>query len=367
MRNDDLRTIQQNVLAYNQNYDIMQWGNKNDYPQQILRIIQNSVSATECLNIYANFLVGQGFENVEQNQREINRNGQTLFDLLQHIAKDYSIFGGFAFLVKYNALLQIKEIYPIAFEQIRLSDRDDNYNYQKLALHEDWGKEYQRLKRFDPADIQRFNFFDNSKERLLSEINQAGGIRNYKGQIFYYSNVGRKDYPQPLYTSAIKDMHTEDTISTIDNRNAYNRFMPSGILIQTLNNNGLDEYETEALSRQFQEDFLQAQGPDALGKIMALTVRDKEDAPQFISMQPTNYAEDYKVTSEKVKKNIRQSFHLPPILCSESVNTGFDTDAMQSAFIYYNQQSIRERIIIEQALSKVLMQEIRITPLQWEA
>ncbi len=367
MKNDDLRTIQQQNLSYNSNLDIMQWGAKNDYPQQLLRVLQNSVTATECLHIYTSFLVGQGFVTDTFNQIEINRKRQTLFDLLSFIAKDYAIFGGFAVLVKYNALLQVKELYPIPYEQLRIADRDENYNYQHIALHEDWGKEYQRLKRFDVEDIKRFPFFDNSTERLKAEILQAGGITNYKGQIFYYSNGGQKEYPQPLYTPAVKDMHTEDTIATINNRNAYNRFMPSGLLIQVLNNNGIDEYEAQELNQQFQENFLQAQGPDNLGKIMALTVRDKEDIPQFISMQTNNYAEDYKVTSENVKKSIRQSFHLPPILCSESVSTGFDTNAMQSAFIYYNQQTQRERQTIEQALQKLLNNpQLKIKPLQWQ-
>lgn len=368
MRNDDLRTIQQNILTHNSTLDIMQWGGKNDYPQQMLRILQNSVSATECLHIYTNFIIGQGFVTEGFNHVEINRNGQSLFKLLESMAKDYATFGGFAVLVKYNALLQIKELYPVPFEQVRIADRDDNYNYHHIALHEDWGKEYVRLKRFDAEDIKRFPFFDNSKEKLRAEVLRAGGIKNYNGQIFYYSNMGKKEYPQPLYTPAMKDMHTEDTIATINNRNAYNRFMPSGLLVQVLNNNGIDEYEAKELNQQFQEDFLKAQGPDNLGKIMALTVRDKEDTPQFIPMQTNNYAEDYKVTSENVKKSIRQSFHLPPILCSEAVNTGFDTDAMQSAFIYYNQQTQKERTIIEQALQKLMNNpEIKINPLQWQS
>lgn len=368
MRNDDLRTIQQNVLTYNSNLDIMQWGNKNDYPQQILRILQNSVTATECLHIYTNFLIGQGFVTEQFNQIEVNRQRLTLFNLLEAMAKDFATFGGFAVLVKYNALLQIRELYPIPFEQIRIADRDDNYNYHHIALHEDWGKEYQRLKRFDAEDIKRFPFFDNSKERLKAEILQAGGVKNYKGQIFYYSNLGKKEYPQPIYTPAMKDMHTEDTIATINNRNAYNRFMPSGMLIQVLNNNGIDEYEAEELNQQFQDNFLKAQGPDNLGKIMAMTVKDKEDIPQFISMQTNNYAEDYKATSENVKKSIRQSFHLPPILCSEAINTGFDTSAMQSAFIYYNQQTQKDRTILEQSLQQLLNNpHLKINPLQWEA
>ena len=353
MRNDDLKTIQQNVLSYNQNYDIMQWGAQNDYPQQILRVVSNSITAQECLSIYKSFLMGLGFKDTFLNDYVINSKNQTLFEFLEILASDYAIFGGFAFLVKYNAFLDVREVLPIGFETLRLSNRDKNYNYQNLAIHNDWGKEYQRLKRFDDKDIKRFNFFDSSKQRLKAEILHVGDITKYKGQIFYYSNTGRKVYSQPIFTPAIKDMHTEDTISTIDNRNAYNRFMPSGILVQTLNNNGIDEYEAQNINNEFQNAFLQAQGPDSLGKIMALTVRDKDDMPQFINMQPNNYANDYKVTSERIKNSIRQAFRLPPILCSEHVSTGFDTDAMQSAFIYYNSQTNTERQILTKSIRKV--------------
>lgn len=352
MKNDSLKTEQQNILSYNERFEIVNWGVLNDYPQQILRLIQNSTTGQECCGLYANFINGRGFKDELIKNLVVNRRNETLDTILEKVSQDYATFGGFALHLNYNALLQICEIHHIPYEHTRLGKMDKNGNIHDVALHWDWGKEYKRLRSFNEKDINRIHFYNPSREILSTEIAEVGDITQYKGQVLLFSNTGEKNYPMPIYTSAMKDMNTEDGVAVLNNRNVNNRFMLSGILVQILNDNG-NTAEYEQKKKEFNDSLIKAQGAQNAGKILGINVNSKEDIPTFINLQSPNYADDYDITSKNVRHAIRQGFKIPPLLCSENVSTGFDTDAMQSAFTYYNSITERERNSLTRVFSEL--------------
>ncbi|MFR8224885.1 MAG: hypothetical protein ACLU9X_10515 [Alistipes shahii] len=76
-----------------------------------------------------------------------------------------------------------------------------------------------------------FPVFNPSPDVVQLQIQAAGGIEFYKGQILYISRAGRNAYPLPLVDVVLTDMSTDEGLSNVNNRNVRNNFLTAGMLI----------------------------------------------------------------------------------------------------------------------------------------
>lgn len=351
---------------------IQTYGVNNDLPQQIRTLVRGSVSGVEGLETYSKFINGQGFNEATLYAYRVNNRGLSMDKLLRKISGDYAMFGGFALQFNYNALYEIDSINYVPFEHVRLGAVDENGNVAKVALHWDWGREFANIRRWKKEDIDYIDLFNPNPVLIQTQIQEAGGIERYKGQVLYYSKDGELTYPMPIYAAALNDMSTEAGLSVIDNRNVRNRFMSGGVMVQIKrdNENTQDKEAEDEVTGQ----LLQLQGDENACKIGLLTVASKEDVPVFLPLQTTNYDKDYTVTQQSVKDRIGRAFQQPPILRAENVSTGFDTDAMNSAYLYYNSMTETERFDIERVFEEIFkywrdkeaFSDFSISPKQWD-
>lgn len=86
-------------VDYSSKFGIKTYGTDNLYPQNLKKIVQASGTATLCLNRYAKFIEGYGFEG-ELRTLVVNDDGATADDILHDVAGDVAEFGGFALHVK---------------------------------------------------------------------------------------------------------------------------------------------------------------------------------------------------------------------------------------------------------------------------
>ena len=210
---------------------ILTYGMRNDYPQRIKTVTNASVTARGCISTYYRFIQGKGFADQLFYRSIINDRGLTCDQLLNLISKDMADYGGFSLHVNYNVLGQITDVTHIPFEHCRLGLDDDSGKVSKIAVHKDWTK----LRRRTVVSKQTIDFIDvyNPIPAVVqAQIDAAGGIDKYKGQILYFSADGEMVYPKPIYDSAITDISTEAGISNVIYRNARMNFMPAGMLIR---------------------------------------------------------------------------------------------------------------------------------------
>ena len=92
---------------------IIPFDRDNLYPNKIKSIAQRSGTTMSAIETLSNFVSGEGFA---QNSTVVNREGQTLWDILRHITYSKAMHKGFALHFNYNVLGQITEINPINFE-----------------------------------------------------------------------------------------------------------------------------------------------------------------------------------------------------------------------------------------------------------
>ena len=89
----------------------------------------------------------------------------------------------------------------VPFENCRLEEEDDDGVISHIVVHPDWrGKKTRGGKavKVTIETIEVFPVFNPSPDVVQLQIQAAGGIEFYKGQILYISRAGRNAYPLPL-------------------------------------------------------------------------------------------------------------------------------------------------------------------------
>ena len=327
---------------------IQQYGEGNDYPQQVLELVGASGTGGACVDIYAKFISGQGFADQSLYDIVINRFGQTSDYLLDQIAKDYAQLGGLAIHVNYNANYQIVEQQHVPVETVRFEKLDESGRFSKYCTHPDWGRRFTRLRKWKKEDIKVFDKFNPDPVEIQRQVEEAGGWENYKGQIYYFSNQGTDQYPTPIFDSVLTDMSTEEGISNVNYRNVRSNFLAAGMLIDIV---GVDD--TEDQENETEKALMEFQGDEAVGKIMHIQVANKEESPEFKPFKGENYDKEFTVTRETVQNNIGKRFNQPPILRCEDVGNNFGAEAINNAYDYYNSITANERLALERVFSEL--------------
>lgn len=323
-----------------QQYGIVSFGDNNDYPQRVREIVGASVTGSSCLNTYRRFIKGKG-------------TGDAIFDrLLDVVSLDYALFGGFALLVNYNLRYEPISIERIPFDNLRLLEDGNG-----VAVHPDWNRRLTSVRQWSADDIVRVPFFD--KNTVKAQIEEVGGIANYGGQCFYYSNRGRLCYPLPIFDSALTDMSTEEAVSDITHRNAKNGFLPSGLLVNIADDVDTLDDSTEAMVAELQ-------GSKNANKVAYCQVRSEEEIPRFVSIHGDNYDKDYTVSRDAVKDSIGRAFNQPSILRSENVGSGFGAELIQQSYALYNANTQDERNIIQRAYFEIFAEHVSISSLSFD-
>ncbi len=335
-------------LSIDKSLGIQNYGEGNDYPQTVIEIVDASGTATSCIEVYSKFIFGKGFLDEDFFGMVVNRKGQTNDYILDQISFDYARFGGFAIHINYNANFKIVQIQHIPLEDVRFEKMDDNGNFNRVAIHPDWGRRFTQLRKFKKEDIDFIDFYNPSPEIIQAQVDLAGGWNQYKGQVYYFSNQGDKAYPRPKYDSRLTDMNTEEGISNISNRNARNNFLVAGAIVDINNSDESEEQEsdTEKALKSFQ-------GDENSLKIMYMQVGSKEEIPELINFSPENYDKEFTVTRQSTIEDIGRVFTQPPILRAENVGAGFGSDLMVNAYNFYNSVTSKERLTLERAFNEI--------------
>lgn len=335
--------IKNNKALGIQNYDMA-----NDYPQKVEEIVKASGTGLSCVRTYAKFIYGHGFNDLAISQVIANSRGETLDYVLKRAARDLAMFNGFAIHVNYNARYRITEMYHVPFEHCRFEMRDrDTRQFNRVAVYDDWTHRDADRKAVRKDDIDFIDMFDPNPEVIRMQVEKArieanedapSGWPYYKGQIYYYSGAGEKEYPAPIYEAELTNMRSEEGIDNVVARNVTCNFLP-GVMMVDINN----EAESDEQFNALQNELRAYQGDENAGNIFLVQVKSKEEIPTKIDLHGNNYDKEFTVSQQYLPDAIGRGFNQPPILRAQDVNTGFSTTEMISAYKYYNTQTEDER------------------------
>lgn len=312
----------------------------NLYPNKVKSIAQRSGTTMSAIGTFQRFLSGEGFTQMNQ---VVNRNGQTLWDILRFVCKSYAMNYGYALHFNYNLLGQIVEITPVNFEFVRWNGQLD-----KLIVNPDWArtrynKKYEkRYFPFDPANV-------------LAEIDQEGGIDNYTGQLFYWI-PNKEDFYTPCYwDSVLDDAQFEAESKLYSLSSVQNDYSLSGIISYPAHIEGTGGAEKVKEELRGDKGAANAGGIRVVG---AMPIEGLTNWKWFTPISRNNIDSLHTNQIERAKFNIYAAFNQPPILNGVESGGMFNEASFADAFNYYNAAVETDRKDIERELNKILQQSI---------
>lgn len=348
-------------VKYLQKLNLQGYGEYNLYPQEVAALIGSSSVGGTCLDRYATFIEGNGFDSQEFSDFVCNRFGDTIDDILHLVALDMAKFHGFALHVNYDALGRICELQHVHFEDTRLEEEDDNGYVAHIAIHPDWTGQKTRSGKtikINEENVKKIFPFNPRPDVVMNQIAYSGGIENYRGQILWYSWDGRYQYPKPIYDKVATALSTDEGIDNVLYRNARNNFIPAGALIHRKGTLiGMDEdgnpIEPNERDEKFGEGLNVFLGDENAASVMDITYETEEDKPEFIAFRGNNFDKDFTVTDERTTAKIYAAFQQECFYLLSKGKIGFGGTVIKDAYDLYNSIVQPKRAAIQREFAAI--------------
>lgn len=348
--------------SYNSTLGIQAYGRDNLYPQRMIELLKGSPTGGTCRDRYETFLVGDGFADESVRELPVNSAGDTAGDILRLVGRDMSLFNGFALHVSYDLTARITELHYVPFETCRLTEEDDAGRVPFIAVHPDWsGTKTRRGKKLQvkKTNVEYFYPYNPMQNVVLSQIEQDGGIDNYKGQILWYSLDGRNVYPAPIYDKIVTALSTDEGLDNVKYRNVRNNFLPAGMIIKkkgvtvSVDADGRPIGGNSREDEEFTNNLQLFQGDTNAGAIMEVTINADEDTPEWREIKSANYDKEFTATEASVTERIYSAFGQEPWHAIRVGKLGFSGTVISEAYEYYNSYVAKERREIERVFARI--------------
>lgn len=270
--------------------DWIYYGEKNDYPNYLLRIYNNSAKHNAIVTGKVDYICGNGWSVKAEDEMQkakafglidrINTKEESLNELTKKLVTDLTIFGGYYLQVIWTkATNEIAELYHVDYYKVRT-----NADNSEFYVSDNWIKN------------------DNVNPRPDFETYPAFDPNNTTGtQILYFKEyrAGANTYSLPDYRGAISYIELDISIGEY-HLNTINNGMFSSKLIN-LNGGKVSQEEEDRIERQFKDKFA---GSKNAGKFMLAFNDSKENEPSIIDLSGTELDKHFDLLNKTVQQEI---------------------------------------------------------------
>jgi hypothetical protein len=271
------------------------YGENNLYPEYLLYLYNKADRHGAIINSKTKYICGSGLkknqnieggfnswteeingQKIEHHAAIVNRDGETMFDILKKSQKDIEIFGGFRWAVIKNRLGQVCEIYHVDFYKFRKDKDCDGYWYS-----EDWTKsrvEAKYYNKFDPNDHADQNF-----------------------QVFAFNEYrpGCDWYPMPGYIGCNNYIEVDIEISKFHLSSIKNGMTPSK-MIQFYTGEP-EESKKKAIEKRFKDKFA---GSENAGRFILVFNSNKEKTVDINDLSGSENDKMFDILNKTVEQHI---------------------------------------------------------------
>jgi len=339
---------------------ITNYGEDNNYPEMFENLILSSETANACVDTLTSFIAGSGFEDESINDVKVNEH-QTMEMFLNDAAHSLAMYNGVYIHVNKNVLNEVTDAHVIPFCKCRLSIRDDWGYSSKVAVRDSWVKT--KFARNNKAKF--YNNFSLDDETTLKQIELAGGIEFWKGQVAKLFVNNMYAYPLNSFDSVADLLAVEDQV------NAYKlNEVSQGFSKKTIFYVARQEDKAKNDEQRFTiENFMGSNGD----KCLVVGADFKEDGTLNTSgfetkelgsnIDPALFSDAFE---KSVTNSIRKCMYNLPTLLIDSEAGGLGSlsgEYMKSAVKFYNINTLRLRKQLSGLLNDVFS-KTAITSLQ---
>lgn len=274
----------------------------NTYPDFLFDCYSECATLQSIINGLVDYVCASGMVNEAQAEKSVNKDGESLLDIVKKCASDYAIFGAFSLQVIRNLNGEILELYWVDVRRVRLDEDGDKVYYRK-----EWVKYGERPRMYD---------------RWQKDV-------KFENCIFYFKRpVSRGIYGLPMWSSVTNDVMTSIEISKFHLSSILNNFAPSAIV--NFNNGVPSDDVQRTIERRLNEKF---SGSTNAARMMLVFNDNKEQAVTTERLTEDNFDQKYQALAKSVKENIFVAFRAQPQLFgTDPDRTGFNSQEYSESF-----------------------------------
>jgi hypothetical protein len=308
--------------------DIITFGRKNTYPQEIQYAIERSNIASSAVKLYSSFLFGNGF--IEGGDEVVNDKGETLNDILKQVCISRTMFAGFGLLLNINSLGQYASIESEKFSYIRLGIPEDRSNNFTCAyVSDNWANESWR-NNASIYDAVKRDLFDPS---TIEQVLQDQELDEYNGQLLYHT-TNKGFYPNSPFDPVIEQILTNGELAQFDRAFVLNGFAASLIFKNNTQSVNDETYEAN------REEIDKMAGAQSAGGVYYL----EGDIETVDTSKGNKISDQYQVLKTGLKEDVYELLNIPPVLSGRTRQGGFpNQEELRDAFAFFNGYLEEER------------------------
>ncbi len=330
----------------------------NAYPSRMERIIDGSVTAKSSAGMLARFLVGHGFEDSTLNTLVVGKDRYerptTAFRLLRQIAKSISYHAGFYVRSQIDANLVVAAFDHINFKYCRFGLKDSQDYSGKIVIFNNWDKS--KSTKIQKKDFINVDVWNMNEKVIGSQIDAAGSVQKYKGQVFFNFVDEYFIYPLSPIDPVHYDADTESQISKFINGELRRGFFMKKLIHHS-------RFETTKDAEDFKNKILGFQGGGHQSSFMVLEGTFDENGVlkdgENIKVENIEQNIDDKIFEgyeKSVANSIRKAYNAIPQILIEYEDSKLGTtsgEALFQASAFYNQMTEELRSFISESFREM--------------
>jgi DNA-binding MarR family transcriptional regulator len=321
-------------FAEKKNQDWITYGDDNKYPYHLLNLLNTSAKHNAIVNGKANFIVGSGLQWEDEQyqylaEKDINRAGESINDILAKIALDLEVFGGCYLEVIYNTFNEPVSLYHIDYAKVR-----SNVDNSEFYISEQWET------KGKPDDIVTIKAYDG---------------KNTEGKKIIYLKEYRPNvntYTLPSYQGALNYIELDVAVSEFHLNAIHNGLMPSKMI--SFNNGTPSVEEQRTIERQLKEKFA---GEKNAGKFIINFNNDPSKAPTVLDLSASDLDKQFDMLNKTIQQEIFSGHRVTsPLLFGIATEgaLGNRNEIREAYQIFQNTYINGKQIFIERWLKYIL-------------
>lgn len=314
--------------------NIIKYDIDNKFPQNLINQINESGTATSCVERLDQFIFADGF--VDENVAKLKANSTQTFNEIASEQSNYSAIAQCTvWYVIRNINGEVASTKVIPWENVRKT-LDGNY-----VVNETYS-----CKKYDPLKDVVYPAYRGTKITPLEVKEHVKTWGHDKGEIYYYfkKKPMRRDYPIASHWSGISDIDADAENSKFELESVNNSFLPSGIFttVGEIDDENKDDrgktemdYHLEALE-QFTGTAKDQQGETGRQKLLVLNAATKEQVGVYQSIGNHEVFNAIENSTPRVAAKVARLFNVPPFLIGLDMTTGLSTNFISDSIALFN-------------------------------
>lgn len=308
-------------------FKVEPWGPNNLLPQEMLRVLYDSGTATTCVERLGQFIGGRGFAN--QTTATAMANPLQTFNQLLAEAAEYAAVGlGVAYILRYSYGGELAETYVAPADCLRREKLTDGTRYvlnYKLALGKMPATENQIYLPYDPLATQ-----EELSEQVIAA---AGSEAGYWGHVLFSfsKKVGRGTYPTPTWWAAKEALEADAEVPRYDLKQFRNGFYPDTVMtVVGKKFDDVDDDRWEPKEGETEADRPGIKSPDRVAleaslkdmkgsrsesSVLLLTVESETEKPQLDFIDKGPNSKGLTDATSRIEGRVYRRMGVPPVLC----------------------------------------------------